>query len=152
MRLGVLAATALVAGCIRPGTRVVPPVAEEVMAADVAQTHRAAVGAVTDLGLPLRLADPIGGVVETDYVDIATYQPQAGVYPMAERLVRFRIVAVPHEAGLTASRLAVYALYAPFRTSVGTSRQGERAIPRDHPGMELVRRIVADVRKATGGG
>jgi len=152
VRLRVLAATALVAGCVRPGTRVLPPVAEEVMAADVAQTHRAALRAVTDLGLPLRLADPVGGVVETDYVDIATYQPQAGVYPVAERLVRYRIVAGPHEAGSAASRLAVYALYSPFRTSIGTSRQGERAIPRDHPGMELVRRIVADVRKATGGG
>lgn len=152
MRAGVLALTVLAAGCAARGPRTVRPAAEEVTAAGVGRTHTAALRAVTDLGLPLRLADPIQGLIETDYIDIAAYDQQAIQYPTAERLVRFRIVSLPHEAGPETSRLTVYGLYAPFQTSLGSSRQSERAIPRDHPGMELVRRIVAEVRKATEGG
>jgi hypothetical protein len=129
-----------------------PPAAEEVTAASVSRTYAAALRAVTDLGLPLRMADQAGGVIETDYVDIAAYDPLAQQYPAPERLVRFRVLSLPHDAGPESSRLTVFAIYAPFREARGTSRQGERAIPRDHPGMDLVRRMVADVRRATGGG
>jgi hypothetical protein len=142
-----LAAVALGLGCTSVKPRPLPPAAEEVLSGAPAVTYAAALQAVTDLGLPLRFTDAGAGVVETDYVDVVTYQPEAAQYPVAERRVRFRIVATLHEAG-PASRLSVFAVYSPFRTGLSDVRRSERAIPRDHPGMELVRRVVAEVRKS----
>jgi hypothetical protein len=112
--------------------------------------HAAAVRAVTDLGLQLRFTDAAAGIIETDYVDMTQFRPDAGQYPPAERLVRLRINVTAHEAS-PASRLAVFAVYAPFRTGLSDVRRGERAIPKDHPGMDLVRRIVEQVRKSAEG-
>jgi hypothetical protein len=146
-----LAAGLLVLGCRSSGPRPVRPAAEEVVAARVSLVHPAAIRAVTDQGLPLRFTDAAAGIVETDYVDIATYRQDAIQYPSAERLVRLRIVVTPHEES-PASRLTVYALYSPFRAGLTDERRGERAVPRDHPAMDLVRRIVEQVRKMTEGG
>jgi hypothetical protein len=129
----------------------VAPAAEEVVPARPGVVHAAALSAVTDLGLPLRLVDAAAGVVETDYVDILAFRPDATQYSPPERLVRFRIVVAAHESG-PASRLTVYGLYAPFRTGLSNVRRGERAIPRDHPAMDLVRRMVQHVQKSAGGG
>jgi hypothetical protein len=146
-----LAAVALGLGCTSATPRPVPAAAEEVVSGPPAVVHAAAVRAVTDLGLQLRYTDAAAGIVETDYVDMIQFRPDAGQYPAAERLVRLRINVTPHEAA-PASRLAVYAVYAPFRTGLSNVRRGERAIPKDHPGMDLVRRIVEQVRKSAEGG
>lgn len=138
-------------GCRAGGPRPLRPSAEEVVAARAPLVHAAAIRAVTDLGLPLRFTDPAAGVVETDYVDIASYRQDAIQYPTPERLVRLRIMAVPHEE-TPATRLTIFCVYAPFRSGLGDVRAAERAVPRDHPGMELVRRIVEQVRKSTEGG
>jgi hypothetical protein len=122
-----------------------------VVASRPSVTHASAVRAVTDLGLSLRYLDEPTGVVETDYVDILTYRPDATQYSVPERLVRFRIVVTPDTSG-PASRLTVFGLYAPFRTGLSNVRRGERAIPRDHPGMDLVRRMVQRIQKNAGGG
>jgi hypothetical protein len=151
MTYRLLAAGALALGCYSGKPRPVPPVAEEIVAARVSVTHAAAVRAVTDLGLPLRFADEATGAIETDYVDVTTYRPDAAQYPAPERHVRFRIVVAPHEDA-PASRLTVFALYSPYRTGLSNVRRGERALPRDHPGMDLVRRIVTQVQKSAGGG
>lgn len=146
----VLAAAALGLACSSGRSRPIAPSAEEVVAARPAVVHAAAVGAITDLGLPLRFLDESAGIIETDYVDILMFRPDATQYTPAERLVRFRIAVAAHESG-PASRLTVFALYAPFRTGLSNVRRGERAIPRDHPGMDLVRRMVQRVQKSAGG-
>jgi hypothetical protein len=145
-----LAAGLLALGCRSGGPRPIRPAAEEVVAARATLVHPATIRAVTDLGLPLRFTDASAGIVETDYVDISGYRQDAVQYPIAERLVRLRIVVVPHEEA-PASRLTVYALYSPFRAGTD-ERRSERAVPRDHPAMDLVRRIVEQVRKMTEGG
>lgn len=138
-------------GCATGRTRSVPPAAEEVIAATSGVTHAAVVRAVTDLGLPLRLTDAVAGVVETDYVDVSSYEPDAVSYPAGERRVRFRVLVAPDETD-PASRLTVFAVYTPFRTGLSNVRRGERAIPSDHPAMDLVRRVVEEVRKIAEGG
>ncbi|HET7039565.1 MAG TPA: hypothetical protein VFH97_06740 [Gemmatimonadales bacterium] len=151
MNRRLLAAGVLVLGCRTGGPRPLRPAAEEVVSARASLVHPAAIRAVTDQGIPLRFTDPAAGVVETDYVDISTFRQDAIQYPAAERLIRLRIVVTPHEES-PASRLTVYAIYAPFRNSLGDVRRGERAVPPDHPAMDLVRRIVEQVRKTTEGG
>jgi hypothetical protein len=151
MTYRLLAAVALGLGCTSAKPRPVPAAAEEVVSAPPAVSYAAALKALTDLGLPLRSADQAGGVIETEYVDIIQYRQDAGQYPMTERLVRLRVNVTAHEAA-PASRLAVYAVYAPFRSGLSEGRRGERAIPKDHPGMDLVRRIVGQVRKSAEGG
>jgi hypothetical protein len=151
VRRGLLAALVLGLACSSGKPRPVAPAAEEIIAARPGIVHAAALSAVTDLGLPLRFMDPAGGVIETDYVDIITYRRDATQYSAPERLVRFRIVVMAHES-TPASRFTVYGLYSPFRTGLSNTRRGERAIPRDHPAMDLVRRMVQSVQKSAGGG
>lgn len=151
MSRGLLAAAACGLACASGTPRPVAPAAEEVVAATMGVTHAAAVRAVTDLGLPLRWTDAAGGVVETDYVDVSTYRPETVQYPPAERTVRFRLVIAPDPSN-PASRLTVFAVYSPFRAGLTNVRRGERAIPRDHPGMDLVRRMVAAIRRIAEGG
>jgi len=144
-RQALLAAAVIGLGCTSSAPRPISPAAEEILASTVAETHAAAVRAVSGLGLPIRVAEVADGVVETDYVDIASFRPEAAQYPMAERLVRFRVAVIAHESN-PATRMTVYAIYSPFRTGLTNVRRGERAVPPDHPAMSLVRRMVTEVR------
>jgi hypothetical protein len=121
-------------------------VAEEVVRASPRVAWTAALQAVTNKGLPLRISDLNAGIIETDYVDIVTYVPTANQYPTAERLVRFRVVVAIDTLG-AGTRVIVQGIYRPFFTGVGGSERGERAIPRDHPAMDVVREVVAEVTK-----
>jgi len=83
-------------------------------------------------------------------VDVASFDPLgAQQYPASERAVRFRVLIAPAATG-PGSMIAIFGLYAPFRTGYSTSDRNERPIPRDHPGMEIVRRIRDDIVKASG--
>lgn len=131
--------------------RAIRPVAEEVFQASPRVTWTAALQAVTDEGLPLRTSDIDAGQVETEYVDVTSYQPEASQYPLAERLVRFRVLVAIDPEG-DGSRLGVLGIYSPFSTGLSNTRRSERAIPRDHPAMEIVRSIVRRVREQIEGG
>jgi hypothetical protein len=147
----VAGAAVLALGCAGArGPRAIKPAIEEHVAATPAAVFQAAVKAVTDQGLPLREADPVQRVVQTNYVDIQTFDPLgAAQYPVAERLVRFRILVATDPQG-PGSVVALVAVYAPFRTGFSTSERNERAIPRDHPGMKVARDIWADIQAAAG--
>jgi hypothetical protein len=151
MRLTPLGAVVLAAGCAgSSGPKTLRPAVEEVMAASPTVVFQAAVKAVTDQGLPLREAEPSRRVIQTDYVDIASFDPTgASQYPSSERLVRFRILVGPNPEG-AGSAVAIFGIYAPFRTGFSTSERNERAIPRDHPAMKLVRAMRDAIAKAVG--
>lgn len=151
MRAGPLIALAVCAACVTSGTRTIRPVAEELIQASERVTLTAALQAITDQGLPLRESNPDAGVIETEYVDIASYYREATQYPFAERIVRFRVfVTDDPQSGDT--RLAIQGIYSPFSTGLSNTRRNERAIPRDHPAMQLVRSLVDHIREIAEGG
>ena len=141
----------LLAACVSSsGPKPLKPSLEETFPAEQAVVYQAALKAVTDKGLPLREAAPDTRVIQTDYVDIASFDPLgASQYPASERLVRFRILIAPSQEG-PGSAVAIFGIYAPFRTGYSTSERNERAIPRDHPAMGMVRDIRETIAKATG--
>lgn len=150
MRRVLVGAVLLLAGCVSGKTRTLKPAVEEAFAASPSVVFQAALKSVTDQGLPLREAEPSTRVIQTNYVDITSFDPaSASVYPANERLVRFRIlVAAGQEA--QGSVVAIFALYTPYMTGFATSERNEREIPRDHPGMQVVRKIRDDIVKAIG--
>ena len=148
-RLALLGLVALGA-CVRSGPRPVPPAAEEVVNAPVGVTRLALQQAVSNLGLPLRPTD-LAGQVETEYVDMASYLGEAATYPLAERLVRFIVTALP-DPNSAGTLVVVRALYDPFRTGLSNTRRGDRGIPQSHPAMEVVRDLVKQIRRQAEGG
>ncbi len=136
--------------CVSSRQRPLRPAAEEVVDASVRLAWTAALQAVTDQGLPLRLSDPETRTIETDLVDIAEYRPEATQYPYAERLVRFRVLVIvdPESDG---ARVLFFAMYSPFQTGLSNTRRNEREIPRDHPAMRLIREMASKVRKTIEG-
>lgn len=135
----------LVVGCVTSSSpKVLKPSLEEVMPASPSVVFQAALKAVTDQGLPLREAEPTTGVIQTNYVDMTSFDPMgSSQYPASERLVRFRILVAANQEG-PGSVIAIFGIYTPFRTGFSTSERNERAVPRDHPAMGLVR----DMREA----
>jgi hypothetical protein len=111
---------------------------------------QAALKAVTDQGLPLREAEPTTRVIQTDYVDMASFDPQGSAqYPTSERLVRFRVLVGPNPEA-AGSVVAIFGIYAPFRTGFSTSERNERVVPRDHPAMKIVRAMRDAIAKSAG--
>lgn len=150
-RLALGAAALLAIACVKSsGPRELRPQVEETVSAPPSVVFQAALKAVSDQGLPLREAEPATRVIQTNYVDITSYEPlSASQYPATERQVRFRIMVAPDQSG-AGSVIAIIGLYAPFRTGYSTSERNEREIPRDHPGMTIIRRIQRDVLRAAG--
>ena len=146
--LGLLGAVACVSGTLRP----VAPAAEFAVDASPPNAMEAMLSAVTLQGLPLRLEDRVAGVVETEYTDLGQYyQQELSQFPLAERLVRFRLIVVPAETGY-GSTVAIEARYSPFMTNAeNLGRRGERALPRDHPGMRLVLELQTTITERTRG-
>jgi len=152
MRLVVPGAVVLATlGCFRPSApKALKPSLEEVLPASASVVYQAALKAVTDQGLPLREADPATRVIQTDYVDISSFDPMgASQYPGSERLVRFRLLVGSNPQG-AGSVIAIFGIYAPFRTGFSTSERNERAVPRDHPAMGVVREMRDAIAKSAG--
>lgn len=150
MRTVLVGAAILLTGCVSGKPRALQPSLEEVFPASTPVVFQAALKAVTDQGLPLREAEPTTRVIQTSYVDVATFLPlEASVYPTSERQVRFRIVVAPSQEA-TGSVVAIFGLYAPFRSGYSTSERNERTVPRDHPAMTLVRRIRESIAATVG--
>jgi hypothetical protein len=151
MRLAVPGAVVLVAGCVgSSGPKALKPSLEEVMPASPSVVFQAAVKAVTDQGLPLREAEPTTRVIQTDYVDISSFDPMgSSQYPASERLVRFRLLVGSNPQG-DGSVVAIFGIYAPFRSGYSTSERNERAVPRDHPAMGVVREMRDAIAKSVG--
>jgi len=151
MRLAFPGAVVLLAGCVgSSGPKTLKPSLEEVMPASPSVVFQAAVKAVTDQGLPLREAEPTTRVIQTDYVDISSFDPMgSSQYPPSERLVRFKLLigSAPESPG---SVVAIFGIYAPFRTGFSTSERNERAVPRDHPAMGIVREMRDAIAKSVG--
>lgn len=137
--------------CASSGPRPLRPAAEEVVDASARLAWTAALQAVTDQGLPLRLSDPDTRTIETDLVDVAEYRPEANQYPYAERLVRFRVLVTVDPEG-EGARVLFFGIYSPFQTGLANTRRNEREIPRDHPAMRLIRDMASKVRKTIEGG
>lgn len=132
--------------CTSSRPRPLQPAAEEVVDASARLAWTAALQAVTDAGLPLRRSDRQTQIIETDLVDIASYRQAAEQYPYGERLVRFRVLVMAGPEG-EGTRIVFFGIYNPFQTGLSNTRRGERAIPRDHPAMDLVRDMVKRVRE-----
>jgi hypothetical protein len=150
MRRALAAAAILLTGCVTSGPRPVKPSLEEAFPSAPAVVYQAALRAVTNQGLPLREADAGNRVIETSYVDMAQFYPiESSAYPTTERQARFRVVVAPSQEA-TGSVVAIFGLYAPFRSGYSTSERNEREIPRDHPGMTLIRSIRDAIAAAVG--
>jgi len=137
--------------CVSSGPRPLRPAAEEVVDASARLAWTAALQAVTDQGLPIRLSDPENRTIETDLVDVAEYRQEAMQYPYAERIVRFRIL-VTVDSESDDARVLFFGMYSPFQTGLSNARRNEREIPRDHPAMRLIRDMASQVRKTIEGG
>jgi hypothetical protein len=143
-------AAIVLTGCVKGGPRPVKPSLEEGFPSSTTVVYQAVLKAVTDQGLPLREADAANRVIETSYVDMAQFYPiESSVYPQTERQVRFRVVVAPSPEA-TGSVVAIFGLYAPFRSGYSTSERNEREIPRDHPGMTLIRKMRDAIAAAVG--
>ena len=86
-RLGIVAAV-LLAACTT-GTPTPQPMAlEGVINESTAIVYQAAIAALADEGIPLRLTDPDARLVESNYVNLETYFPGSmEMYPSRERNV-----------------------------------------------------------------
>jgi len=151
MRLTLPGAVVLAAGCVgASGPKALNPSVEEVMPASPTVVFQAALKATTDQGLPLREAEPATRVIQTDYVDISSFDPMgSSQYPPSERLVRFKVLVSPNPQG-AGSVVAIFGIYAPFRTGYSTSERNERAVPRDHPAMGIVRQLRDAIATSAG--
>jgi hypothetical protein len=153
VKLLVVGAAVVLAACVRSSApKALAPSIEETVDGSPSVTFQAALRSITAQGLPLREADPVTRVIQTQFVDMTEYDRQtAAQYPASERAVRFKILIAPNPNG-RGSSLAIFGLYAPFRSGYVTSERNERTIPRDHPGMTIVKRLRDDIVKAVGGG
>ena len=138
------------AACVS-GRRSVAPVAAELIDAPPHTAFLFARQALVDEGLSLTQSDPEQGVLETAYLDIASFRPEAAQYPAAERAVRFRILLAADPDG-PGTRLLFQAVYDPFNTGLANTRRNERPIPEDHPAMDLVRTVIRRIQRLAEGG
>lgn len=152
MRHLVVGAAVALAACVHSAPKTLAPSIEETVNGTPDATFQAALQSVSNQGLPIREADPASRVIQTEYVDMSQYDPQgASQYPASERVVRFKVLIAPNPNG-PGSSVAIFGVYSPFTIGFATSERNERTIPKDHPGMRIVRRIRDDIVKAVGGG
>lgn len=149
-----LLAGLLVLAACKPGApRPFPLAADEAIHAPMEVVYQAALASFTEQGLPLRVNDAEHGVLESDYFDVTQYrQEEASSYPPNERLVRIRILVGPDTTRAASSRVGIQALYSPFSDDpTNTTRRSERAVPKGHPAMEIVKAIVTGIKQKTAG-
>ena len=152
MRYLVVGAAVALAACVHAAPKTLAPSIEETVNGTPDATFQAALHSVSNQGLPIREADPTNRVIQTNYVDMSQYDPHgAEQYPASERVVRFKILIAPNPNG-PGSSIAIFGIYSPFTIGFATSERNERTIPKEHPGMKIVRRIRDDIVKAVGGG
>ncbi len=137
--LGIVAAVFL-AACTSGTPKPQPMAVEGIIDESTAIVYQAAIAALADEGIPLRLTDPEARLVESNYVNVGTYFPGSmDMYPARERQVRFKIFVAADTLG-RGSTVGIQALYMPFQTGVYSERN-ERALPKGHPGLQLAQRI-----------
>jgi hypothetical protein len=142
----------LVLAACHPGApRPLPLAADEVIKAPPDVVYQAALAAFTDQGLPLRSNDPEHGVLESEYFDVSQYRQEAIDYPPNERFARLRVLVGPDTSRMEGSRIGVQAIYSPFSDPTAVARRSERAIPKGHPAMEIVKSIMDAVKARTRG-
>ncbi|HET7789821.1 MAG TPA: hypothetical protein VFK78_03415 [Gemmatimonadales bacterium] len=131
-----------------------PALATALVSASIKVALGTAADVISRHGLAARLmAD--SALVESGGWDPASRDPSvADRYPPEERLTWFVFKVTSDSLG-RGSRVAVFALYSPFRTG-GTgsglnaqadplSAVGVRAVPRDHPSAAMARAMLAEV-------
>ena len=144
------AALLTLAAC-RPGApRPIPMAFDEVLKAPQNVVFQTMLQEFADQGLPLRSAQPDPGILETDYFDVSQFRQGAQDYPPNERLVRIRVLVGPDSVSL-GTRMGVQVIYTPFGDPMGSTRRGERAVPKNHPVMEMVKAMVEDLKNKTRG-
>lgn len=112
--------------------------------------YQAALQALSDQSLPIRSTDPDNGVLESDYFDVAQYERDAtNSYTPSERMIRITITVGLDTIKVQDAHIAIRAMYAPFSDPEGQTKRSERAIPKSHPGMEVVKALMADVKNKT---
>jgi hypothetical protein len=153
MKRIVVGAAAVLVACVHSSApKTLAPSIEQTVKAIPDVTFQAALRAVSNQGLPLREADPTSRVIQTEFTDMAQYDPHGSTqYPESERLVRFKILIAPNPKGIGSS-IAIFGIYSPFTVGFATSQRNERTIPKDHPGMTVVKKLRDDIVKAVGGG
>jgi hypothetical protein len=147
-----LGAGLLVLAACRPGTpRPMALAADEAIKAPPNVVYQAALAAFTDQGLPLRSNDAEHGVLESEYFDVSQYRQEAVDYPPNERFARLRVLVGPDTTRMDGSRIGIQAIYSPFSDPTTVARRSERAIPKGHPAMEIVKAILDAVKSRTRG-
>ena len=147
--VGLLALTACRPGAPHP----VALAADEALKAPPSVIYDAALATFTELGLALKSTDAEHGVLESEYFDVTQIRPEARDYPPAERLIRIRVMVGPDTTRAEGARFGVQAIYSPFgdANAGATSRRSELAVPKGHPGMEVVKTLVDAVKQKTRG-
>lgn len=135
-----VAAAVLTAGCTGGGLPgPVPedaenPVELRVRGATPPEIVGALTRAFTGLAIQLRIADGSRGYIESEWIDVASYQRAVGPYPDRERIVQYQVRVVETDTARV-RRIQLAAVYRPLLTD------RDRLVPTDHPGYQLAIRL-----------
>lgn len=112
--------------------------------------YQAALQAFADQSLPIRSTDPDGGVLESEYFDVAQFERgDMSGYTAAERMIRIRVMIGLDSVKVQDAHIAIQAIYSPYSDPESQTKRSERAIPSSHPGMEVVKALMAAVKART---
>jgi hypothetical protein len=145
-----LVAGILALAACKPGTpRPIPVAAEETIDQPTTVVYQAALQAFADQSLPIRSTDPDKGVLESEYFDVGQFEREVSGYTPAERSIRIRVMVGLDSVRVQDAHIAMQAIYSPFSDPESQTKRSERAIPKSHPGMEIVKALMAAVKEKT---
>jgi hypothetical protein len=132
-----------VGGCVAPHSinQPIPGALDTMIADSTGVVLDAAIKAIRDRGISIRLEDRKSGVVESEFIDIGLLRNDVdpSVLNSMERMIKFRFRAVP---SFGATRLFSEAVYRLGNTG---GRLNERMIPAEHPARQVLNEMVEDI-------
>ncbi len=139
-RLGAAASLLVCFGCSHGArTHPFPGALRATSTRSVREIAAAMLAAFNDYGIGLEQYRPDTGFVESAWFDVMSVDASVQNYPVDEREVRFRFLAVPDSMG---GPTHVYLeVVQPGGDPLG-GRFREREVPADHPAMGLARRLM----------
>lgn len=140
-RLAVFTSVLLSLGCYRAPARThpLPGALQATTSRSVREAARAALATFNDDGIGVEQFRPDTGLVESAWFDVSQLESSATDYPPDERIVRFRFLAV---ADSTGGPTRIYLEVVQQAVDPMGGRHREREAPRDHPAMDVARRLM----------
>ncbi|MEK6610001.1 MAG: hypothetical protein AABZ35_03675 [Gemmatimonadota bacterium] len=120
-------------------SRPLPSAIQATTTRSVREASSAALAAFNADGIGIERFRPDTGLVESTWFDIANLETAARDYPRDEREVRFRFLAV---ADTMDGPVRLYLEVTQHAVDPLGSRRREREAPRDHPAMDVARRLM----------